>query len=214
MGETAADSAASTSKGEITPLRSLSTMLNKLRMEEENSGFPPFLLSFEFFNCNFHNCLVDYDVAVNVMPLSIANKINAQWSETFARNIQLDRTSVPSIGELRDMIIRISHDSRVHQCINIVVVDIPKAYGLLLSRHWSSKLDGYFATYWSHMWHLYKGRCNQIQVLSERYMKHNVTPLNGENEPLAFAELMFGNCFLQKTWECYLKWPIPTTLNK
>lgn len=81
-------------------------------------------------------------MAANVMPLSIANKINAQWSETSARIIQLDRTSVLAIGELRDVIIRLSHDSQVHQCIKIIIVDIPEAYGLLLNKDSSNKLDG------------------------------------------------------------------------
>jgi len=133
LGQTAADSAASTSKGESTPPGSLSTMLNTLWMEETNSGCPPFLLSF-VLNYNFHNCFVDFGAATNVVPLSIAKKINAQWSETSTRIIQFDRTSVPAIGELRDVIIRLSHDGRLHQCINIVLVDISKAYGLLLSR--------------------------------------------------------------------------------
>lgn len=45
-------------------------------------------------------------------------------------------------------------------------------------------------------------------------MKHNVTPLNGENEPFAFAKLMFGNCLLEETLECYLSWPAPTSSDK
>jgi len=60
------------------------------------------------------------------------------------------------------------------------------------------------------MWLLYKGKCNQSQVLSERYMKHNFTPLNGENEPLAFANLMFGNYLLETTLGCYPAQPTPT----
>jgi len=93
-------------------------------------------------------------------------------------------------------------------------VDIPEVYGLLLSRDWFDKIDNYFATYWSHMWLPHKGRCNQIWVLSERYMKNNVTPLNGKNEPLAFAELMFGNCLLEKTLECYPARPALTSSKK
>jgi len=162
LGQTKTDSATSTGKGANTPPRSLSTVLNTLWMEEENSSCPPFLLSFEVFNYYVHNCLVDFGAAANVMSFSIAKKINARWSETFSRIIQLVRTSVPAIGELQDMIIQLSHDSRVHQCINIVVVGIPEAYGLLLSKDWSNKLEGYFATEWSHMWLPYKGRRNQI----------------------------------------------------
>jgi len=68
-------------------------------MEESNSSFPPFLLSFEVLNYNVHNYLVDSSVVANVMPLSIAKRINARWSETSVRIIQLDRTFVPAIGE-------------------------------------------------------------------------------------------------------------------
>jgi len=90
--------------------------------------------SFEIFNCNIHNCLVDSGALANIMLLSIAKKINAQWSKTSMNIIQLNRTCLPAIGELQDVIIRLSHDSRVHHCINIIFVDISEVYGLLLSR--------------------------------------------------------------------------------
>lgn len=99
-------------------------MLNTLWMEEENTLFPPFILSFEIFNYNAHNCLVDSGALANVMPLSIPKRINVQWSNTSMFIIQLDRTCVLDIGELRDVIIQLSHENRVHQCINIVIMDI------------------------------------------------------------------------------------------
>lgn len=145
LGHIIVGNTTSTRKGESTPPGSLATVINTLWMEETHLGYPPFLLSFEFFNYNVHNCPVDSGLIANVMLLSIAKKTNAWWSETFARIIQIHRTSVPAIGELWDVIIWLSHDSRVQQCINIFVVDILEAYGLLLSRDWSSNLDGYFA---------------------------------------------------------------------
>jgi len=45
-------------------------------------------------------------------------------------------------------------------------------------------------------------------------MKHNVTPIKSDNEPLAFAELIFGNYFLEKTLEGYLARPTPTSSDK
>ena len=39
---------------------------------------PPFLLNFEIFNHNVHNCLVDSGASVNVMPLSVCKNINGQ----------------------------------------------------------------------------------------------------------------------------------------
>ena len=37
---------------------------------------PPFLLTFEIFNHNVHNCLVDLGASINVMPISVCKKIN------------------------------------------------------------------------------------------------------------------------------------------
>ena len=39
---------------------------------------PTFLLTFEIFNYNVHNCLVDLGALVNVMPLLVYKKINGQ----------------------------------------------------------------------------------------------------------------------------------------
>jgi hypothetical protein len=42
--------------------------------------------------------------------------------------------------------IQLTSKSKVHQVIDVNVVDILEAYGVIFSRGWSSKLNGYFAT--------------------------------------------------------------------
>ena len=42
------------------------------------SQTPPFLLTFEIFNRNVHNYLVDLGNSSNVMPYSVCKKLNAQ----------------------------------------------------------------------------------------------------------------------------------------
>ena len=63
------------------------------------------------------------------------------------------------------VLIILSIDERVCQYIDIVVEDILNAYGLVLSRDWSTKLEVYFASDWPHIWFPYKGCQNQIKVL-------------------------------------------------
>ena len=106
----------------------------------------------------------------------------------------MDRTNVNVIGEMEDVLIRLSSNDKVCQFIEVVVADIPEAYGLVLSRDWSEKLSGYFASNWSHLWLPYKGRPNQIKVLREPHMKHNVTQFKGKNEPVNFV---LGNYFIE-----------------
>ena len=73
-------------------LKALETLDNKLPtvnqpQEEEEIGEtsiggkskskqPPFLLTFEIFNHNVHNCLVDSGASINVVPISVYKKIN------------------------------------------------------------------------------------------------------------------------------------------
>ena len=47
----------------------------------------PFLLSFEIFNHNVHNSLVDSGASSNVMPLSICRKINGQPTPSLCKII-------------------------------------------------------------------------------------------------------------------------------
>jgi hypothetical protein len=144
---------------------------------------PPFLLTFEIFNRNMHNCMVDSGASSNVMPWSVCQKINAEVEPSTLKIIQLDRTNVKVIGELKNVLIRLSSNPKVHQVIDIIVVDIPEVYGLFLSRDWSEQLHGYFATDWSHLWLPENGKPNKIKVNRERYLKFTVTDLNDPNEP-------------------------------
>ena len=106
----------------------------------------------------------------------------------------MDRTNVKVIGEMEDVLIRLSSNDKVCQFIDIVVADIPEAYGLVLSRYWLTKLSGYFASDWSHLWLPYKGSPNQIKVLREPHMKHNVTQFEEKNEPV---DSVLGNYFIE-----------------
>ena len=38
---------------------------------------PPFLITFEIFNMNVHNCSVDCDASSTVMPYAVVNRLRA-----------------------------------------------------------------------------------------------------------------------------------------
>jgi hypothetical protein len=87
------------------------------------------------------------------------------------------------IGEFKNVLIRLSSNPKVHQIIDIIVVDIPEVYGLFLSRDWSKQLHGYFVTDWSHLWLLENGKTNRIKINHENYLNLTMTNLNDANEP-------------------------------
>jgi hypothetical protein len=97
------------------------------------------------------------------------------------------------MGELKYVMIRIATHPKFVQVIDIIIVDIPEAYGLLLSRDWSEKLNGYFSTDWAHLWLPLKGYKNMIRIDRERYLKHTVTDLETLNEPSSTDFPVLGN---------------------
>ena len=153
---------------------------------------PPFLITFEIFNMNVHNCLVYSDTSSTIMPYAVAKRLQAIHEKTGTRIMQLDRTNATLIGELKDVLIQMATKPQYTQVINIVVVDIPEAYGMLLSRDWSAKFNEYFSTDWSHLSLPQKGKGDMLRVDRERYMKYVVTELNGANEPVMFTNSILG----------------------
>ena len=112
---------------------------------------------------------MDSRASSNILPKSICAKLNIQPQKSAVCIVQLDRSQVEVIGELNQVTIRFSSNPKVCQVIDILVADIPEFYGLILSRDWSEKLPGYFATDWSHMWLPYNGKPNQIKVEREKH---------------------------------------------
>lgn len=80
------------------------------------------------------------------MPRTVCTKLNIIPQKTSVHIVQLDRTKVEFIGEMLSVSITLSSNPKVLQVIDIIVANIPKFYGLILSRDWSENLHGYFST--------------------------------------------------------------------
>jgi hypothetical protein len=158
--------------------------VNAFSVNKKGKPFvPQFLLTFEVFKKYLHNCLVDLEASSNVIPLSIYNKLNVVSLESDKHFIQLDKTQVKVIGELKDVMIRMATHPKCFQVIDIIVLDISESYGLLLSRYWFEKLNGYFNIDWDHLWFPSKGHTKMIRIDRERYLKYTVIDLESLNEP-------------------------------
>ena len=74
-----------------------------------------------------------------MIPYLVCKKLNVEPQICKINIVQLDRSDVKVLGELKDVLILLSLNSKVHQMIDIIVVDIPKVYGVILSRDWLTK---------------------------------------------------------------------------
>ena len=95
--------------------------------KNSKSTTPPFLLTFDIFNRNVHNCIVDFGASSNVMSLSVCKRLNGKYVPSNSQITQLDRTNVRVVGEMKDVLLRIACNPSVFEIIDIVVADIPDA---------------------------------------------------------------------------------------
>ena len=83
----------------------------------------------------------------------------------FSRKLELELCNwTERIGELKDVMIQMAAKPQYTQVIDIVVVNILEAYGMLLSRDWSAKLNEYFSTNCSHLLLPQKGKGDMLRV--------------------------------------------------
>lgn len=69
----------------------------------------------------------DFGASVNVMSLFVAKIINEKWDKIDAQIIKLYNNLIHTIGQLIIMLIHLSYDQGVHQCIHIVIVHIQES---------------------------------------------------------------------------------------
>jgi hypothetical protein len=134
----------STDQGENPSLKDLISKPTMNAFSEDKKGnpfVPPFLLKFEVFNINLHNCLVNLGASYNVIPLYICKKLNSFPLKSDKHVIQLDITQVKFMGELKYVMFRMATHPKFVQVTDIIVVYIQEYYGLLLSQDWFEKLN-------------------------------------------------------------------------
>lgn len=101
------------------------------------------------------------------MPYSICIKLNKTPKKHDMYIVQLYSSKVKFLGELNLALIRLSSNPRVCT-IDILIVDIPEFYSLILSRDLYENLHGYFPTNCSYIWLPYNGKPNEIRVDREK----------------------------------------------
>jgi hypothetical protein len=78
--------------------------------------------------------MVDSGASSNVVPFKVSENLKAKLKNIDIQIIQLDRSSVKVMGELKNVLVRLASNPKVHQRVDIIVVDILETYGLLLSK--------------------------------------------------------------------------------
>ena len=106
------------------------------------SGHPLFYIDLEINQLILHNCMLDSRAKVNIMPLRVMEQLELRPSRQFNNICGMDSRPVKSEGVIKNLNMKLIAYPYIEINVNVLVLDIPDTWRMLLSREWAAKLGG------------------------------------------------------------------------
>lgn len=107
-----------------------------------NEDHLPFYVSLIVNDRLLHNCMLDSGASSNVMTKKVMEQLNLRVSRPYHNICSMDSKRIEVCGIIKDLqVFLAAYPDRI-MTMDIVVIDVPDSWGMLLSRKWASDLGG------------------------------------------------------------------------
>ncbi|KAH9294171.1 hypothetical protein KI387_040623, partial [Taxus chinensis] len=89
-----------------------------------------------------HNCMFDSRASCNVMPLEVMNELDLKVTTAYGKCTAMDSREVPVVGCVKGLIVQLAAYLGKNLKLDVVIVDCPAKWGMLLSRKWAANVGG------------------------------------------------------------------------
>jgi hypothetical protein len=111
-------------------------------VEDRDDSSPPFYTSLNIHDKVFHNCLMDSGTSHNLIPKTVMDEVGLEITKTYHDLYSFDSRKVKCLGVIKDLVVTLFQFPMKSVVMDIVVVDVPPKFGILLSRYWIKRLGG------------------------------------------------------------------------
>jgi hypothetical protein len=111
-------------------------------VEDRDDSSPPFYTSLNIHDKILHNCLMDSGASHNLMPKNVMDELGLEITKTYHDLYSFDSRKVKFLGVIKDLVVTLFQLPMKSVVMDIVVVDVPPKFGMLLSRYWIKILGG------------------------------------------------------------------------
>jgi hypothetical protein len=111
-------------------------------VEDRDDSSPPFYTSLNIHDKVLHNCLMDSGASHNLMPKTVMDELGLEVTKTYHDLYSFDSRKVKCLGVIKDLVVSLFQLPMKSVVMDIVVVDVPPKFGMLLSRSWIKILGG------------------------------------------------------------------------
>jgi hypothetical protein len=144
----------------------------------KSNGIPPFYVSLVMNGFRINNCMIDSGASTTVMPIGVFQQLGLGISRSYGNVCGMDSKAVKVFSVAKDVDTYLYHLPKIRFPTDIVVVDVPPAWGMLLSRDWANELGGYMNLDFSHAF-IPMGDGTYEVLYSQPESQHHVCLLNG-----------------------------------
>ena len=103
---------------------------------------PHFYVTLKTNDSLLYNCMLDSRASHNLMPKSIMDHLKLDITNSYHDLYNFDSKRVPCLGLVKDLVVTLAQIPMKSVVLDIVVIDIPPKFGMLLSRSCCAKLGG------------------------------------------------------------------------
>ena len=103
---------------------------------------PPFFVSMIVNNLYLHNRIYDSGTSSNVITKKIMDRLNLNITRPYKNVYAMDSREVEVIGIIFGLKLKLTAYPQITFQMDILVIDVPDAWGMLLSRKWGAALGG------------------------------------------------------------------------
>jgi ribonuclease HI len=119
-------------------------------LDADNKDHQPFFITLLVNGYKLNNCMLDSGASACVMTKRVMEQLNLRVSRPYYNICAMDSKKIEVHGLIKDLQVHLSVYPDIMIVMDIVVVDVPDAWGMLLSRKWASDLGGSIQMNWSY----------------------------------------------------------------
>jgi hypothetical protein len=166
-------------------------------IEDRDDSCPPFYISLNVHDKILHNCLLDSGASHNLMPKAVMDELGLEVTKPYQDLFSFDSRKVRCLGLIKDMVINLAQLPIRRMVMDVVVVDIPPKFGLLLSRSWGKRLGGTLQMDLSYATIPMFGG-DMKRLYRENRLAYIISDgKNSVNHHIYAVDMDFGSCILQ-----------------
>jgi hypothetical protein len=109
-------------------------------VEDRDDSSPPFYTSLNIHDTVLHEFLMDSGASHNLMPKKVMDELGLEVTKTYHDLSSFDSRKVKCLRVIKDLLVSLFQLLIKSVVMDIVVVDVPPKFGMLLSRYWIKRL--------------------------------------------------------------------------